>query len=71
MVLYILKILSATDVENSNGEERSAVYKRLEEAAAEVGDSAAAPIEKVEVSGGGLPDSKRLTQLAILGLSPS
>ena len=71
LILYLLKIISGSDVENANTEERSAVLKRLEEAAAEVGDSAAAPIEKVEVKGSGLPDSKQLTKLAILGMSPS
>ena len=34
----------------------------------EVKDSAAAPIEKVEVKGSGLPDSKQFTKLAILGM---
>ena len=71
LILYLLKIISGSGIENANTEERSAVLKRLEEAAAEVGDSAAAPIEKVEVKGSGLPDSKQLTKLAILGMSPS
>ena len=50
---------------------RAAVLRRLEELAAEVGDSASTPIEKVEVNGSRLPDSKQLTKLAILGMSPS
>ena len=72
LILYLLKIISGSDdAENANSEERSAVLKRLEEAAREVGDAAiAAPIEKVEVKGSGLPDSKQLTKLAILGMSP-
>ena len=72
LILYLLKIISGSEAENANAEERSAVLKRLEEAAREVGDAAiAAPIEKVEVKGSGLPDSKQLTKLAILGMSPS
>ena len=45
--------------------------KTLNISLGEVGDSAAAPLEKVEVNGSGLPDSKQLTKLAILGMSPS
>ena len=71
LILYLLKIISSSEAENANAEERSAVLKRLEEAAREVGDAAAAPIEKVEVKGSELPDSKQLTKLAILGMSPS
>jgi hypothetical protein len=71
VVLSLVKVLSSLEAPKGEEDKKDleAVYKRLEEACGSGEDSMAKPIEKVDVSGKGLPDSKKLAKLAIVGMS--